>query len=231
MLRIFTSILLVVSFFSCSEESANISTDNADNSGATHSAPKKTTLEDFTSYFPSVSDLPTLDLKDMEVSLVLDKESFLEIDEYSFIPSEVIHDWITPYTIDDTDSIELSNWTPIFYNKTELNSTYCLAQIRDSDTKFYLLKLDYENESKSELTLLGTIGTFKYKDSNEEAGEKYDFEITECEDLILEIKNDTLITKCIRYSATVGKDWRIDQNLYVNDTVKLPIIESSYSLY
>lgn len=231
MLRAFFITLLFISLMSCSEETTNSSSGDPEISESQVNNSKSTTLKEFTDHFNSVSEIPTLDLQDMDVSLVLDKESFQSIEEYSFLTEELVHDWITPFIGSNSDNVNENNWTAIFYKETETNSTYCLAQIEEEHIKVYLLRLNKEKESNSELILLGSIGTFKYKDSNEEAGEKYDFEITDCEDLIIEIKGDQLLTKCMRYSATVGKDWRVDQNLYVNDTVKLPIIENSYSLY
>lgn len=230
MLR-FAIIFLTCTLCACSEESTTPS-EPEETTASIVAEPKSSTLAEFTENFAAVSEIPSLDLQgDMKTSLVLDKSAFTQVDDLTFLPPNLAHDWITPL-IQTTDSdMDENSWVAVFCNTSEINSTYCLVQIKEEDIKFYLLRMDHETYDNSELIHLGSINTIKYKDSSEEIGQEYDFEITDCENLILELKGDTLYTKCMRYSATVGKDWRIDQNLYVNDTVKLPILENSYSLY
>lgn len=224
-------LMLFVSFlFSCAE-GTSVALNSEFTEAETQHSKRTTTLTEFCDQFPLLSELPTLESQNMDVSLILNKASFQFNDEPDFLSTNLVHDWIYPYFNHSSEGFIDNNWKAILMNDTEFQSLHCLAQIKDNDISVYLLKLNKAKDELSELNLLGNIGTVKYKDTSSEEDEKYDFEITECEDLIIEIKGDSLFTKCIRYSATVGKDWRIDQNLYVNDTVKLPIIENSYSLY
>ncbi|MCB9195217.1 MAG: hypothetical protein H6598_03245 [Flavobacteriales bacterium] len=229
MLKFFHLSILTLLVLSCSEDAVSI--NEAQESKEKPVNTKKSTLTEFSSHFVPISELPDLDLKDMGISLVLDNKSFQLTENMGFLDPVLVQEWIFPYFEITPEGLNEENWMAILYNEAEHNSIYCIAQVNQNDIKFYLLRLNIENDENSDLTLLGSIGSIKYRDSNEEAGEKYDFEITDCEDLILEIKGDTLITKCYRYSATVGKDWRVDQNLHVNDTIKFPVIENSYSLY
>jgi hypothetical protein len=153
------------------------------------------------------------------------------VSEDDMLPTNIVHDWITPHIQEMAGEVDESNWHSIFYNETSTVSIYCFVQFVEEDLKFYLLRLNAEDTQNNEFIHLGNISTFKYKDASDVPNEEYDFDITDCEELSLIISGDTLWTKCMRYSSTVGQDWRVDQNLNVNDTVKLPIIENSYALY
>lgn len=232
MLKVFFLLaLLAISLLSCSEEPSSSETGASVSTETLDLKSNSITLKEFTSYFTPISELPTLDLQDMGVSLVLDKNSFDALADHDFIPDHLINDLIFP--LKDESSPELNNQqcVALFCNQTDSSAAYCFAQIKEKDVKFYLLKIKLQANGQSELIHLGNISTFTYTDSNEEAGESYHFDITDCENLRLEFRNDSIFTSCERYTATVGKDWRVDQNLNVNDTVKLPTIENSYSLY
>lgn len=207
--------LLIAGFWNCMPPASDNKTDNPVTSEP-ETLSKTTSKEELTSFF-----------KPIEGSFSLNEESFSD-DSWQEISQIYVEEWIHPYS-ELVKHFDDEKWLALHYSSSENLSSYSLAQIHEGDIRIYLLQLFPED--KGSLTHLGNIMRFFYVDSNEEAGESYHFDITDCENLKLEFRNDSLITYCERYTATVGKDWRVDQNLYVNDTVKLPIIENSYSLY
>lgn len=208
-------VLLFLELVGC-QSPTSVNSKESETSEQTEIKPKTTSIEELNSLF-----------KPIKGSFSLNEES-LSDGSWNELPSILVDEWIHPYS-ETVKHFDEEEWLALHYNTSENLSSYCLAQINQNDVRIYLLQLFPED--KGELTHLGSIITFSYVDSNEEAGESYHFDITDCENLILEFRNDSLFTSCERYTSTVGKDWRVDQNLYVNDTVKLPIIENSYSLY
>lgn len=228
MLRNLGVVVLLLVIWSCSDknEPTTASVNNSKNSNTkeevqTPIAEKTTSFDDFLSCFSDTLN-----------GTVLTKE-FIDSKIGIALSDKLINDWIiydTYAVVGHSIREENDSWIPIGLFASDSVATVCVVQ-KSSSTSAYLFQYNTKSDYFMYMHQIGYIDEFVYQDKNAEAGEEYDFDITECESISLEVKNNQLYTSCERYTATVGKDWRVDQNLYVNDTVKLPIIESSYSLY
>lgn len=193
----------------------------------TKSSAKIVTSKDKEALEASFKEFSSLFLP-FEDKLIINKSSF-ENFHWNKIPSGIATDWIPIAEIDIEKKINFDNWLALVMGNANTGTFFCMANVAADDIRIYLLRIDQKSEPKMEY--LGSIFEYNYTDASEEEGEKYEFEVSECESLHLEFIGDSLYTSCDRYSTTIGKDWRVDQNLYVNDTVKLPSIDKTYSLY
>lgn len=193
----------------------------------TNSSAKIVTSKDKEALEESFKEFSSLFLP-FEDKLIINRSSFEDFN-WNKIPSEIATDWIPIAQIDIEKKINFDNWLALVMGNANTGIFFCMANIAVGDIRIYLLRMDQESEPK--MQYLGSIFEYNYTDASEEEGEKYAFEVSECENLHLEFIGDSLYTSCERYSTTIGKDWRVDQNLYVNDTIKLNSIHKTYSLY
>lgn len=215
MLRVFKliSIALAISglLFSCKSDVE--ATEN--NEKEVVKPAKKTEFSQFSDLFKPISEefeLNTSSIKD---------------GQWQSIGVEFIQDWLVTEgaVIED-----VNNWIALVKPQSDSLTALCLAHQDDLDYRIYLLTYD-KNENFKKFEQLGAISINTHEDKNEEEGNAYHFNITECESIQLIFRNDSLISTCKRYTAIVGQDWRVDQDLHVNDTILLPNIEKSFLIY
>ncbi len=163
------------------------------------------------------------------------------------------HEELVSFLCNSLPSSELSDW--ILENEkfhTDLD-WYCVrpvCRVERNDSTIFLLeafeRISGEGECYSDywcvatsnlntchsIEKIGSTGITPFIESDEEGGTMYWIQTTDFENLEICFNELTDIScKQIRVSWVEGYDWRVDQNLNINDTVKLPIIERSYSLY
>ncbi|WP_258541925.1 hypothetical protein [Parvicella tangerina] len=211
--------------------SCNSNTENTSPSATTTNTPstkdsiyffdKTTTFQDFISCF-----------KDSLTNIQLSLKNVKNLEDFA-LSDTLVNDWIIHDTYAVTGSSlreEKDCWIPIGKHINDTVTTVCVVQLCKSSSA-YLFQFNTKRNHLMYMHQIGYLSDFDYIDASNKEGEKYSFNISECESIHLTIRNNKVHTSCERYTATVGKDWRVDQNLYVNDTVWLPIFESSYSLY
>ncbi len=211
----------------CKEKDFTSPNSNIDKTNKTDISTIGTTTKNLKSLEKTYNEFSSLFIP-LDERLVINKKAF-ENPIWKNIPSHIAKDWIHVASPDIEKEINFNNWIALAKGSENSKSFFCMANIDSNDIRLYLLK--YDNNIGPSLAYLGSIFEYQYIEANEEVGEKYKFTVSECENLHLEFIGDSLYTRCDRYSTTIGKDWRVDQNLYVNDTVKLPSINKSYSLY
>jgi hypothetical protein len=82
-----------------------------------------------------------------------------------------------------------------------------------------------DGETIANVTKIGDAEYYPYKESGEEDGAEYLIRTVEGKDLTIDfLKPDSIVTKQIKYTIRDGYDWRVDQNLEINDSVALPEI-------
>jgi hypothetical protein len=159
-------------------------------------------------------------------------ETFKNISEVkevliSTLPSSELKKWILSHK----DNFEKDDWIdmkPIC--KTQTNSTllYFLTTIEqisgegETYSDYWCLSSN-DGETISKVTHLGISGIYPRIENGEEEGAEYWIKTTEEETLEISLlAADSIITKSLKYTLREGYDWRVDQNLKINDSVAMP---------
>ncbi len=231
--------LLIILLWSCDEkpiEKEEVLTDA--NSKIEHAIPKgkTTTFEDFTNHFPSQSFPLEFDAQQTHysTSLLLDTNLVKDWVIYG-APNTELSQFIAEnsWKLKDTNAFKIN---ANFKIETPKNILICLSIIEktlDKKGEFQdLWFLNYNLDGTFNTALnLGTEGFYTSIEEDSELGEEYYIESEEIDLLSVSLKSeDSLICYHQKVTCCRGKDWRVDQNLKVKDSIIYPVKCKYYSL-
>lgn len=191
---------------------------------ATH---KETNFDEFLSVFPEQS-LP------IEIT---------NVSTYCFniksMDTALIKDWL----VNNSQSSELaeifshSNYRilPLFKLKNHPGTICFSIQEETNDHKglydaVWMVKYNVKGEILSYKDMLFG-GQYEFTEKSEELGEAYEITTKEIDQLSISLETlDSINVTQVRYTLKKGQDWRVDQNLKINDSVALPTIQKVFSL-
>ncbi len=190
-------------------------------------AQKETNFNEFLSEFPEQS-LP------LEIT---------NVSTYCFniesMDTTLIKDWL----VNNSQSSELvelfshSNYRilPLFKLKNHPGTICFSIQEETNDHKglydaVWMVKYNDNGEILSYKDMLFG-GQYEFTEKSEELGEAYEITTKEIDQLSISLESlDSINVTQVRYTLKKGQDWRVDQNLKINDSVALPTIQQVFSL-
>ena len=88
-----------------------------------------------------------------------------------------------------------------------------------------------DGKAISKVTNLGYSGIYPKTESGSEKGSEYLIKTIEQENLKLELhKPDSIVSIHQNFTIRTGYDWRVDQNLKINDSTAAPVITQVFSV-
>lgn len=145
----------------------------------------------------------------------------------SALPASELKDWIIKYK----ENLENDEWLtikPICQAKKDSTLLFFLTTIEqvsaegESYADYWCLKSE-DGKTISKVTHLGISGTYPRIENGEEEGAEYWIKAVEEEALEIVLNApDSIVTRTTKYTLTEGYDWRVDQNLKINDSVAMP---------